>query len=95
MGLFFRDFGVGVWLGFVDGSPKKSVEYFGVDFGACEWCGTTTACGRDRDVAVNVNIPRRSSTCIYLTKCKLNTSNIVGFVGSCFGRGFGFGYYVT
>ena len=36
-----------VWLGFVGGFPKRSVEYFGVDFGACEWCGTTTACGRD------------------------------------------------
>ena len=41
-GVVFMDFGVGFWLGFVDGSPKRSVEYFGVDFGACEWCGTTT-----------------------------------------------------
>ena len=56
-GVVFRDCGVGVWLGFVGGSPKMSIEYFGVDFGACEWCGTTTACGRGRGVAVNVNIP--------------------------------------
>lgn len=28
-GVVFRDFGVGVWLGFVGGSPKRSVEYFG------------------------------------------------------------------
>ena len=48
VGLFFRDFGVRFWLGFVGGSPKRSVEYFEVDFGACEWCGTTTACGRGR-----------------------------------------------
>ena len=26
---FFRDFGVGVWLGFVGGSPKRRVECFG------------------------------------------------------------------
>ena len=36
MGLFFRDFGVRFWLGFLGGSPKRSIEYFGVDFGACE-----------------------------------------------------------
>lgn len=29
MGFVFRDFWVGFWLGFVGGSPKKSVEYFG------------------------------------------------------------------
>ena len=29
VGFVFRDFGVGVWLGFVGGSPKKSVECFG------------------------------------------------------------------
>ena len=57
VGLFFRDFGVRFWLGFWGGSPKKSVEYFGVDFGACEWCGTTTGVWRGRGVAVNVNIP--------------------------------------
>ena len=95
MGLIFRDFGVGVWLGFVGGSPKKSIECLGVDFGACEWCGTTTACGRGRGVAVNVNIAPPALTCIYPTKYKLKPINIVGFVGSCFGRGFGFGYYIT
>lgn len=29
MGFVFRDFGVGVWLGFVGGSPKRRAEYFG------------------------------------------------------------------
>ena len=47
-GFVFRDFGVRFWLGFLGGSPKRSVECFGVDFGACEWCGTTTACGLGR-----------------------------------------------
>lgn len=29
VGFVFGDFGVGVWLGFVGGSPKRRVEYFG------------------------------------------------------------------
>ena len=56
-GVVFYGFWGWVWLGFVDGLPKRSVEYFEVDFGACEWCGTTTACGRGRCSRCNVNIP--------------------------------------
>ena len=55
--LFFGDFWVGVWLGFLGGLSKVGIEYFGVDFGACEWCGTTTGSGCGRGVLYNVNIP--------------------------------------